>query len=132
MRRARAAAAVAALAGLLMPGVAALAAASHLSAHRESDHDHADRGHDVDLSVVWHGHSHPAATPDHGHPFLLAGTHVLQVANPKVTPLRPHTPPTWPHAGPLGAAIEGQPSRRHPLLLGVGPPQLEPVSILRI
>ena len=131
VRHARRVAALLALMGVLAPCASGVVVALHLSAHHaaelhEDDHDHA-----ADLSVLWHGHSHEATTPEHDHPLLVAGTHALRV--PPALQSFPDVPGAWPQDSPFAAAL-GQRVWRlcPPGLAGLGPPHPGRVAILRI
>ncbi len=119
------------MAALLAPGAFGLIVAVHLSAHHTSEpHDDSHRA-PADFSVVWHGHSHAAKTPQHGHPALFAPTQALRIATG--AQLSVETPAQWPYPA-FAAAVAQRFSRlRPPDLAGVGPPpRREQLSILRI
>jgi hypothetical protein len=123
---------VLALAGLVLPGSAALMASVHLSSHHEDDHHHAGgRSDAIDLSVAWHGHSHAEATPDHDHPLLLAAPppSVWSAATRSFS----HEPAGWKYPGFVAAVGQARASVDPPGLTGSGPPGSPGrVRILRI
>ncbi len=131
MRRGRRAAALLALLGLAAPGGAALAVTLHQSAHHDAHHKDGRPAAAVDPSAVWHGHSHPATTPGHDHPLLLAGTHVSLW--PAAMHFFSHAPVAWQYSK---AAAVVEPQSAHlgpPGLAGVGPPtRHDQLAILRI
>jgi len=124
------AAALVALAGLVAPGVLAVAAAAHLATHH--DHDGKRDHRRVASSLIWHGHAHEDAVPDHDHPLEMAGMPPFQTVRSRVVPLQAC-------AYVIGQVVavsfagkaEGSPSRQ-PDPLGLGPPVLARVSVLRI
>ena len=119
--RPRKTAGVLALAGLVLPGSAALIASVHLASHHEADHNHGGaRSSAFDLSMAWHGHAHAEATPDHDHPLLLAAT------PPSVWPAAPRSfsqePADWQYPGSAAVAGRARGALDPPGLTGSGPP----------